>query len=71
MAIAGGAAPSYEARVMDGQLHLERQTLRQNVVSDIDMAIQELMQGKTIFLSARSDVVSGVRRTVEMASRRG
>ena len=71
MAIAGGAAPSFEARIVDGQLVTERQTLRIGVVSDVDLALQRLMAGETIFLSARSDVVSAVSRTIAMVMRGG
>ena len=71
MAIAGGAAPSFEAQIVNGELKLERQTLRNGVVSDVDLALQRLMAGETIFLSARSDVVSAVSRTIAMVMRGG
>lgn len=66
MAIGGGASPSWEAQIVDGVLKLNRQTLRLNVVSDLDTAVHRLLAGETIFLSARADVVNAVRRTVEM-----
>lgn len=71
MAIAGGASPSWEAQIVDGVLTLNRQTLRLNVVSDLDTAVHRLLAGETIFLSARADVVYRVRATLGMVSGNG
>lgn len=67
MAIAGKAAPSFIAQIVGNELVLDRQTLRQGVVHDIDTAVHRLLAGETIFLSARSDVVTAVQRTLQMA----
>ena len=71
MAIAGSAAPSFEAKIVNGELKLERQTLRNGVITDVDIALQRLMAGETVFLSARSDIVSAVQRTLRMVAGNG
>lgn len=71
MAIAGGAAPTFEAQIKDGKLVMENQALRQGAIADIDFALQELFKGKVVFLSARADVTSAVQRTVDMALGKG
>lgn len=68
MAIAGSAAPSFIARMVDGELTMTRQTLRQGVISDVDFAIQELLQGRTVILSARADVVYRVQATLMLTA---
>lgn len=71
MAISGSASPSFEARIEAGKLIIERQTLRQNVCSDLDIAIHDLLQGKKIHITAYGDMASRLRRTIEMALGQG
>lgn len=66
MAIAGGATPSFIAEIVDGKLELSRQSLRQGVITDVDIAIHELLKGKRIFIHAYAATVERVTKTIEM-----
>lgn len=66
MAIAGGAKPSIEMQVKDGQLIMGKAAYRQGVVSDVDLAIQRLMQGEIVFVQQYGSTVTAVQRTIEM-----
>lgn len=48
-------------------LYRMRAAQRVGVVSDVDLAVQRLLQGERIFLQQYSPIVSQVQRTVQMA----
>jgi hypothetical protein len=41
--------------------------MRQGVVSDVDMAVQRLLQGERVFVQTYGALVTQVQRTVHMA----
>lgn len=69
MAIAGGAKPSIEMQIKDGQLIMGKAALRQSVVGDVDLAVQRLLQGETVFVQQYGATVTAVQKTLEMTLR--
>lgn len=65
MAIAGGAAPSWIAKIVDGKLVLTNQSLRQNVERDPKEAVRRMQAGEEIFLHAYMPIVSETRKLIE------
>lgn len=66
MAISGGAKPSIEMQVIDGELVLGSEAMRQGVVTEVDIAVQRLSEGERVFVSTYTPVRQGVIRTVQM-----
>ncbi len=71
MAIAGGAKPSVEMEVKDGLLVVGTSALRQGAVNNVDMAVQELLRGRKVFVQQYGDLTNQVKRTIEMALKGG
>ena len=67
MAIAGGAAQSFEMEVVDGKVIVGRYGHRQGVEMDIQRGIERLLAGKPIFMHSYEDKVQQVRLGVERA----
>lgn len=67
MAHAGGAKPSIEMWVEDGELRLGKAAQRVGVVSDVDLAVQRILQGERVYVQQYGPVVTQVQRTVQMA----
>jgi hypothetical protein len=70
MAHAGGVRPSVEMWVEDSRLVVGTAAQRLGVVSDVDMAVQRLLQGEKVFVQTYGSLVTQVQRTVEMALNR-
>jgi hypothetical protein len=66
MAISGGAKPSVELQIIDGQLYVGPQAMRQGVVNDIDLAVQRLAQGERVYVQTYGDLPARVQRTINM-----
>lgn len=71
MAISGGAKPSVEMVISDGALVVGNAAMRQGVVNDIDLAVQRLLQGEKVFVQQYGDLTERVRKSVEMALKKG
>lgn len=67
MAHAGGVKPTIEMWVEDGELCLGKAGQRMNAVSDVDLAVQRLLQGEKVFVQQYGPIVTQVQRTVQMA----
>ncbi len=65
MAVAGGAKPGIEMKVVDGALITGASAQRQGVVADVDLAVQRLLCGETVFVSVYGALHERVQRTVE------
>lgn len=65
MAHAGGARPSVEMAIKEGELWIGKAAQRVGVVSDVDLAVQRLLNGETIFCQQYGSLVTQVQRTVE------
>lgn len=65
MAIAGGAKPSIEMEIKDGELWIGKAAMRQGAINDVDMAVQELLRGHKIFLQQYGSLCTQVQRTIE------
>jgi len=64
MAVAGGAKPSVQMQVIEGQLVKGTLAMRQGVVSDADTAFHRLISGERVFVQAHGGLVSTVERQV-------
>lgn len=71
MAISGSAGNCYDMQVVDGVLKQGTHGLRQNVQSNMDIAIQELLEGKLVHVHAYGSNHIHVARTVEMVLKGG
>ncbi len=71
MAHAGGVKPSIEMWVEGGELHTGTSAQRVGVVSDIDLAVQRLLQGEKVFVQKYGDLTERVTKSVEMALQKG
>lgn len=67
MAVSGGAKPSIDMVVTNGALVVGSASMRQGVVNDVDLAVQRILQGETVFVQQYGDLPERVRRSVEMA----
>lgn len=65
MAIAGGAAQSFDMYIKDGKVIVGRYGHRQGVEMDVAKGVESLLAGKTIFMHAYADKVQQVRLAVE------
>ncbi len=71
MAVAGGARPAVLMQIIDGVLVSKSAGMTQSPIRDVDIAVQELLRGRKIFLQQYGDLQAQVTRTVEMALRGG
>ena len=67
MAIAGGAAQSFELQVVNGQVKRGTYGHRQGVEMDMDEAVRKLLEGEIVFVHSYDDRVKRVRERVEKA----
>lgn len=70
MAVAGGTKPSIEMWVKDGELRVGTTAQRFGVVSEVDLAVQRLLQGERVFVQNYGATVAQVQRTVQMTLRK-
>ncbi len=71
MAIAGEAGNCYNMQVVNGKLERGTHGLRQKVQKNMDIAIQELLEGKLVHVHAYGDNHNRVAKTVEMVLKGG
>lgn len=64
MAVSGSAKPSIELQIVDGVLVVGASAMRQGALNSVDMAVQELLKGKKIYLQQYGDIQRQVTRTV-------
>jgi hypothetical protein len=55
--------------IKDGALVIGRATLRQGVVNNVDIAVQDLLRGKIVFVQQYGNLVTQVQRTIEVTLR--
>lgn len=71
MAVSGGAKPSIPMEIIDGVLVVGASAMRQGALNSVDMAVQELLRGRRIFLQQYGDLQTQVERTINMALKGG
>ncbi len=71
MAISGGAKPSIELQIIDGVLVVGSSAMRQGALNNIDIAVQELLRGRKVFLQQYGDLQAQVTRTIEATLKGG
>lgn len=66
MAHSGGARPCVPMQVVNGELVVGRPTQTTVAVNDVDLAVQRLACGETVYVQTYGDLVNRVTRTVQM-----
>lgn len=67
MAVSGNAKQSFDMKIIDGNLVVGKYAHRIGVVTDVDMAVQQLLDGKLVFVHAYANTIDLVTKTVRMA----
>ncbi len=71
VAISGGAKPSIQLEIIDGALVIGKAAMRQGAVNNVDVAVQDLLKGKVVFLQQYGDLQTQVTRTINMTLKGG
>lgn len=64
-----GFRPAIRTRIRDGVLVFDKILHRKDFVADVNIAVPDLLAGKTIWLVQFGPVVSQVQKTMEMVLR--